>query len=290
MWFFEYNLILFIFCQVILESFPVSSSGHTMLLSQILKRWFNISFVFTFPKVVDYFLHGPTIVILLIFFRRDWFDIFRWIFRYFSFDFSNWRDSYKHLVFVFLKIVFFVIWADFFTVIFYLTFQFIFDDAWFFNSNLLLVVGFCFTSVILFSLYFKDRYFFLSFESLDFGRVGVIGFLQGVALLPGVSRMATTYVAARWLNVSPRRAFQFSLLIQFPLLVLAFSRSLYKMFEFSFFHYLCNIRIFSFLIFASVISYLFFNLVYWLARKQLFWIFGLYLIFPILVLFYFLVS
>jgi undecaprenyl-diphosphatase len=41
--------------------------------------------------------------------------------------------------------------------------------------------------------------------------------VQGIALLPGISRLGLTFVAARWLGISSRRSFQISWLIMWPL-------------------------------------------------------------------------
>lgn len=49
----------------------------------------------------------------------------------------------------------------------------------------------------------------------------LLGFVQALALMPGISRFGTTFVAARWLGFSARKAFQLSFLIEFPISIAA---------------------------------------------------------------------
>jgi undecaprenyl pyrophosphate phosphatase UppP len=54
----------------------------------------------------------------------------------------------------------------------------------------------------------------------------VLGLVQGCAMLPGVSRFATTYAAARWLSFSDRHALETAWMIQMPLMGISFLHSL----------------------------------------------------------------
>ena len=54
----------------------------------------------------------------------------------------------------------------------------------------------------------------------------VLGVVQGFALLPGISRFASTYTAARWLSLSPRHALETAWMIQMPLMGVSFLHSL----------------------------------------------------------------
>ena len=55
----------------------------------------------------------------------------------------------------------------------------------------------------------------------------VLGMVQGLALLPGISRFGSTFFAARWLGFSRSQAFEYSFLIQFPLLFAAIIKGFY---------------------------------------------------------------
>ena len=61
------------------------------------------------------------------------------------------------------------------------------------------------------------------------GHAVILGVVQGIALLPGISRMAITYATARWLRFSPRLAFELSCAIQWPLIAAAFCVSFLRL-------------------------------------------------------------
>ncbi len=51
-------------------------------------------------------------------------------------------------------------------------------------------------------------------RKLTFFKAIIIGLLQGLAAIPGISRLSITLISARWLGISPHRAFEFSTLLQ----------------------------------------------------------------------------
>jgi undecaprenyl pyrophosphate phosphatase UppP len=55
----------------------------------------------------------------------------------------------------------------------------------------------------------------------------VLGAVQGLALLPGISRFAITFAAARWLGWSPGVALERSFLIQWPLILAGFLKGVW---------------------------------------------------------------
>jgi undecaprenyl pyrophosphate phosphatase UppP len=161
-------LIIVIFLQIILESMPVSSSGHLALLS----KFFNLKI----SEQLDYFLHGPTIIILMVVFYRQWsqplFKLIKPIF-YLCFKQSNvsfrvlpeqrscvkalYRDSYKNLVSIFLKIVSFIFIADLATVLIFFVLKALIQKQVWFNSDVTLLIGFCITFLLLILLGLKKN-------------------------------------------------------------------------------------------------------------------------------------
>ncbi len=214
------TIILLILCQIILESFPVSSSGHMLLLEKILnKLGFQAS---ALSDNFDYFLHGPTILILLMLFWRDWFYPFK---KLFQDPFKN-----KKIFQTFLKICGFVFVTTIIAVLFHGVIKGRLSKFSWFESDWLLLCGFCITAVLLFLLLWKDSTQ-ASYGKLNFKKVLIIGIVQGCALLPGISRFASVYATSRLLNLSPRRAFQFTFLIQFPLIVAGFGLGVFKLLQ-----------------------------------------------------------
>jgi undecaprenyl-diphosphatase len=84
-------------------------------------------------------------------------------------------------------------------------------------------LGFVCTGTLLASLQFVKE---AGSQKTTLARILVLGFVQGLALLPGLSRLATVFVTARWLGLPVRRAIRLTFAIQFPLLVAAGLRGL----------------------------------------------------------------
>ncbi len=282
------GLYLMIFCQVVLESFPISSSGHLVLLEKILQSFGTTPTVADLPPFFDHFLHGPTILVLLIFFRKEWFAPLGFLFKNFTFDFSNWSDRYKKLWGVFLKITFFVFVTSFITVIFYFLFGYLKKFA-LLQSEGLMLFGFFLTTILLFSLYFKDKKDDRNGD-LTLTKVIILGLVQGVSFLPGISRFGSTYVVARWLGVSVKRSFQFTFLMQFPLIVAAFFDASSKMFfgEKTFIN-LFSLKVCVAFLIATVLAYFALYVSYSLAIRRKLWYLGFYMLLPLSLLIYFIV-
>ena len=186
-------LVFLIFClivaQIVLESLPVSSSGHLRLIELIYSCFSPSSFDYVLPRNVEYSLHVVTCLVLVFMFWR------------------MFIPTLKHPLFfrrVIIKIFLLGFVADIITVFWYLLFEAI-GVGWF-----PVWIGFYVTAASLFSLRFcREK----NYSKWNFASTILLGFVQGISLLPGVSRLATTFVAARWMRISPRRAIQISLLI-----------------------------------------------------------------------------
>ena len=116
----------------------------------------------------------------------------------------------------------------------------------------------------------------------------LLGAVQGVALLPGISRFAIVFACSRWLGFSCRRAFDVTFAVQLPLIAAAFFNSFL-------------IRVFfkktlvpeillqpqSFIIFfcASVVAFFALLFARYILCKNKAWIFSFYLLIPMLLSF-----
>jgi len=261
---------LWLAVQILLESFPVSSSGHCSLLEQYLQKYgYQINHYQDFflhnkatsllrVAILDHFVHGVTVVVIAVFFFSRWSWLLRniWL---------CWR--------IVVKIVGLAICADLITVLFYLVF------GWY-KVAIPVVIGFFITGLSLISLRFVPR---APFAPLSWQKACVLGVVQGFALLPGISRFAATYVCARWLALSPYKAFEVSWLIDWPLIAAAFLHSAGLIIVTAPESLLLRPTILAVMSIAGIVSFYAFRCVAHLAyEEKLFW-FGVYMIIPIIV-------
>ena len=431
--------ILIIFLQIILESLPVSSSGHLVLLSKLAALNFPES---RFVEQIDYFLHGPTIVILMVVFYKQWFfpvsrlvkgffnkvwilkqvsslriklrrtqkddkeesglftvygwtrflncgkkflrivipglirDLFSRLSRFISFFYLNNTikifvgarkrsrikpgmtnespivcstdnkvfsfTSYKRLFKIFFKIIKLIFVANLITTaIWFLVKTFLEKQSWF-MSDITLLFGFCVTAAFLFSLrtgsekgsktklkreqtchprHRSGIHVLVNFllrkwkilitgspigveddkSSIIFYRINkslfnfghpqnniskfiILGLVQGLALLPGISRFASVYATARLLKIPTRRAFEITFLLQFPLIVAGFFLGFYKMSRVPGWYNIFSLPVVLSIIVATIVSVF---VLFWckrLARDKKLWRFSFYMFFPISIL------
>lgn len=175
--------------QGIAEWLPISSSGHLVLAQHFFNLEGGISF--------DVFLHLSSLTVIVIFFRNDILHVAKALI-------TSDTKSYE------FKFAIYVVSASVVTVIVGLILK-----NWESLLTNLNVVGlsFLFTTVLLF-LSRRETY-----EKLDLKKAIFVGFMQGVALLPGVSRSGSTIAGAKIVGVNDKDAFRFSFLILLPAIV-----------------------------------------------------------------------
>jgi len=210
--------MLFVYCatflQLVAESFPVSSSGHLVLLDQVWAKFcafypdLQLSVPWGEPtfweRYVDLLHVVPLIVIA-------WYFYPRW--RVFLFHpFRSWKIA--------VKLIGYGLLADSVTAaLYFMRPQLLF-------SAIPLWVGFCATALLLFGLFFIPKRETCLGSRLTVWRAFFIGLFQGLALLPGLSRFAATFCGARYLGFSSRSSFEISFMLQWPLILAAVTRSL----------------------------------------------------------------
>jgi undecaprenyl-diphosphatase len=172
------KLIVFLlgFVQGVAEFLPISSSGHLNLIQHFL-RYKN-------SLVLDIFLNTASLLSVLVFFRKQIVSIIK-------------KTSY--LLVSVLPVALFV---------------FLIDDKLdsLFETPIIISIGFLISSIFLFSTKFIKS----SSKNLNFKIAFLIGLLQIVAILPGVSRSATTIFTALLLGLSAKDAFEYSFYLYIP--------------------------------------------------------------------------
>jgi len=252
--------------QIIFESFPVSSSAHLMLAQIYLQKWgenfCDTGLGFSFDHPIFYFLHGPTILILLFFFAPRW---------------SLFLRRFTLLSSCLVRLLFFVLCADLCTFFFFILFHMLCPVMLSFP----LVLGLSITALSLLSLYFPPNG---TRNKLDFCSALLIGCAQGLALLPGISRFGFTFVIARWLKFTPRAALEISFLVQWPLIVAGFIRAVLLDWPLIQANFLQTIPVL-FMLSATVIAFYGLRFVVYMINTKRIWWFAIYLMLPIMLCF-----
>jgi len=168
--------------QGITEFFPISSSGHLVVIQSLFGLKEELAF--------DVFLHFGTLAAILIYFRKDIIALLKDI-----------------------KLVLLIITASIPTTII----GFLFKDAvekFFGMPN---VVGYMLilTGALLLAASFYQR-FMLPMRGMGFLNSIIIGIAQGIAVMPGISRSGATIGAGILCGLEKELAFKFSFLLAIP--------------------------------------------------------------------------
>lgn len=237
-------IILYTFIQIIIESLPISSSGHALLLCGRD----------AVSPAYDYFLHGFSVLVILMYFFRDYFFLL-----------SHWHRACACII----KMCVVVVIADCITALWY----FLLPHTPF--QQLPLPIGFLITGFALLSTYWAR----INHRRLHWlMRALIMGFVQGVALMSGISRMGCTYAAARWMGLRPYRAMALSLVIQLPLIGAGFLKGAYQLCrtgELAHYFSLYWLCIYSI---AMVLAYICLWFTMYLAQREKMWLFGVYVL------------
>lgn len=274
---FCYMLCLYwlLIIQIILESFPVGSSSHVIIFRSYFQKY---GIGCTSPgdffsmlggsdvsvNTLFHFMHGPTIVVLIIFFASRW---------------TLFIKRFRMLRSRLLTLLVCIFCADLCTVLFFLC-----TIMWPGLFTFPLGLGLCITAISLASVHFCPDFY--TKKRLDMRSALIIGSAQGLALLPGISRLALTYCTARWLQFAPGTALEISCLMQWPLIVAGFVQSV-NVLGLSFIqtHFL-HLKLILFILGATIVALYGLQFVAYMMRTKREWWFSLYLCIPLVMWLY----
>ncbi len=188
------QLQLLAIVQGLTEFLPVSSSGHLALL----KSQMSIGDIADGP-LLEILLHGGTLVAVFAFYRKRITELLIGLMKR---DAKAWRYA--------LAVVISCIPAG---VLYFLAHDAIEKT---FENPKAIAAFLMVTGIALLSL---KKIHSLGKSGPSYLQALGIGTAQAIAILPGISRSGSTYVAARWLNVSSQDAFDFSFLASIPLIL-----------------------------------------------------------------------
>lgn len=257
---------LFICAQVVLESFPVSSSGHLAVLELVTHTsWEQLVALpahldtYHHTQNVYHLLHGVSALVIALFFVRSWWPVL-----------YNWRRCWRQIMYI---IAYGTI-ADGITSGFFILMH-IYNVHWFPVG-----LGFIITILALASLYWCKPSAYVPYTWYHAIMLGVV---QGCALLPGISRFGLTYVIGRWLRLPPYKACEISFLIEWPLIAAACIASVPLLSNPDIYTQFLNPLTLLVILIAGGGAWAGLALVTYLIRIQRLWLFAFYMIFPLLV-------
>ena len=182
--------------QGISEFIPISSSGHLVVARAVLG-------IGEIPLLYDVLLHVATLIVVVVYFwtriERILVAVGRWVLR------RNTRDDVHHTRMAALIIIATVITAILGLVIRQLDLHLYPRIA---------AVAFLVTAAMLILSRFARGT--LDYEQLRSRHGVIVGAVQGIAVIPGISRSGSTIFAALASGVSRERAGEFSFLIAIP--------------------------------------------------------------------------
>lgn len=261
-------LYFWMLVQVLCESLPISSSGHVALLLAMAEKFHWSLQSMSDAWAFDYFLQGVSAFLFFMYFFSSWWNLVikKPIQLSQVLNFEVWQKNI-------IPMLLFGIAAD--TVTFLL---WMFDVAE--RIQLPLVIGFVMTGLTLWLVQFAQEKKDINIWSVRNGLI--VGFVQGCALLPGISRFATTFSALRWLGYVNRDAFSISFLIQWPLIFAGSLKGLKALHEVGNVHEILTPLFLCLTFIAGIVAYCILYYVQKIIDKNLFWKFSYYMIIPIM--------
>lgn len=253
-------LYLWMAAQIILEMLPISSSSHLRLLEQWFKRRFSWDIADYFKQRnialtdVYHFLHVPTLLVVVHFFGSAW---FRWL-------------AQPEL---FVRIVIWVFIVNVITVTFYYLFK-KYSISW------PLFFGMCITALVLL-LTGTCTGIGSNVNDWNFTTAIYLGIVQGIALLPGISRLAFTTAAGCCIGIPLLHSFYISWFMYVPLMIAAIGKSVINLYRKGTLAQLLNWRICLVMLVSGIISWYVFTRVLYLILINKWWLFGWYMLIPI---------
>jgi undecaprenyl-diphosphatase len=189
-----FNAVLLGFAQGIAEFLPISSSGHLVLLS----KWFAIK---NASLHVDLILHLATLLSIIVYYHKDIVQLIKSVIMFRDESLAEQR-----------QLSFYIIVASIPTAVIGLLLKDVVEHelraiGW---VALFLIVTGLFNIGI--SRLSKKSY--TSHFSLI--KVVFIGIIQGLAVLPGISRSGSTTFLAMFMRIDAKRAMDFSFILSIP--------------------------------------------------------------------------
>ena len=192
--------------QGLTEWLPISSTGHLRLVKHFCFSGEKV------PILFDVILHMGTLIVVLLFFRRDIKDTLSAFVRL---DFKTEHGKLVPLVIV----------GTVPTALIGLVFGELIEDV--FQSVMPIAIAFILCGIMLYSAKAGEE----KTENISYLTAIIIGVAQGVSIIPGISRSGATITVALLLGIKREKAFKFSFLLSIPAILGALGFTVSTQFE-----------------------------------------------------------
>lgn len=188
------------FIQGTTEWLPISSTGHL----RIAEHFFGL----TVPTLYDVLLHFGTLLVTLIFFRKDIINILKAL-THRSFNSADGKLIIPIILGSIPTAIIAFLWGDQLDAL---------------SSLPMLAAGFIVSGVLLLASKFSNE----RKGSIDMPTALLIGVMQGLAVIPAISRSGLTIAVMLLLGIKRDMAFKFSFLLSIPAVFGALGLQLYQ--------------------------------------------------------------
>lgn len=237
--------------QGLTEWLPISSTGHLRLVEHFCFSGEKV------PILFDVILHMGTLIVVLLFFRRDIKDTLSAFVRL---DFKTEHGKLVPLVIV----------GTVPTALIGLVFGELIGDV--FQSVMPIAIAFILCGIMLYSAKAGKE----KTENISYLTAIIIGVAQGVSIIPGISRSGATITVALLLGIKREKAFKFSFLLSIPTILGALGYTLYTEFGELASANLGWVEILAGAIVAMFVGYLALRLLWKILAKKKFHLFAFY--------------
>lgn len=237
------------FIQGVTEWLPISSTGHL----RIAEHFFGL----TVPLLFDVLLHVGTLFVILVYFRKDVKNVLLALFRR-DFNSADGRLILPIIIGTIPTALLAVTVGDWL-------------DAYF-SSLMLLGAGFIASGILLFT----TKYAVETKDKISLPASLLLGFMQGLSIIPSVSRSGFTIATALLLGIKKELAFRFSFLLSIPSIVGALGYTLLKEHDALTVAGIGSFEVAVALLVTVVVSFLALKILWKVLEADKFWMFSIY--------------
>jgi len=222
----EYMLLLLLVAiQLLVESLPISSSGHVALVHMLTIHSVHVQ-NWQMSEAMEGLIALPSVIVIACYFWPVWSPYLRQCLLMGSGRYRMTSSAYRCIKLL-IQSILYTLCALLTTTLGYTVLRVWCAGPWLYSRSVM-VAGFIATGLLhIIASWLLQSNIDRPIRSWSFPIALLLGGVQTIALVPGVSRLAVTYLAARLCGLSHRRSFQISFMIGTPLMAAVAGKELY---------------------------------------------------------------